>query len=102
MSRIALGLQNKLYLGNLDSKRDWGHAKDYVRMMWMILQADKAEDWVISTGKQQLLENSLLWRSMRLELALNLLERELMKKALVKKCNSKEFNLEIGTEVLFC
>ena len=48
-SRIALGLQNKMYLGNLDAKRDWGHAKDYVRMMWMILQADQAEDWVIAT-----------------------------------------------------
>ena len=50
VSRIALGLQDKFYLGNLDSKRDWGHAKDYVRMMWMILQADEAEDWVIATG----------------------------------------------------
>ncbi len=51
VSKIALGLQQKLYLGNLDAKRDWGHAKDYVRMMWMILQADKPEDWVIATGK---------------------------------------------------
>jgi GDPmannose 4,6-dehydratase len=50
-SKIALGLQDKLYLGNLDAKRDWGHAKDYVRMMWMILQAKQAEDWVIATGK---------------------------------------------------
>jgi GDPmannose 4,6-dehydratase len=50
-SRIALGIQDKFYLGNLDSKRDWGHAKDYVRMMWMILQAEEAEDWVIATGK---------------------------------------------------
>ena len=50
-SRIALGMQDKLYLGNLNSQRDWGHAKDYVRMMWMILQADQAEDWVIATGK---------------------------------------------------
>ena len=49
-SKIALGLQDKLYLGNLDAKRDWGHAKDYVRMMWMILQADEPEDWVIATG----------------------------------------------------
>ena len=47
-SKIALGLQDKLYLGNLDAKRDWGHAKDYVKMMWMILQA---EDWVIATGQ---------------------------------------------------
>ena len=50
-ARIALGLQDKFYLGNLDAKRDWGHAKDYVRVMWMILQADKPEDWVIATGK---------------------------------------------------
>ncbi len=50
-SKIALGLQDRLYLGNLDAKRDWGHAKDYVRMMWMILQADKPEDWVIATGE---------------------------------------------------
>ncbi len=50
-SKIALGLQKKLYLGNLDAKRDWGHAKDYVKMMWMILQADEPEDWVIATGQ---------------------------------------------------
>jgi len=50
-SKIALGLQDKLFLGNLDAKRDWGHAKDYVRVMWMILQTDEPEDWVIATGK---------------------------------------------------
>ncbi len=50
-AKIALGLQEKLYLGNLDAKRDWGHAKDYVKMMWMILQADEPEDWVIATGQ---------------------------------------------------
>lgn len=50
-SKIALGLQDKMYLGNLDAKRDWGHAKDYVRMMWMILQAEEPEDWVIATGE---------------------------------------------------
>ena len=49
-SKIALGLQDCMYLGNLNSQRDWGHAKDYVRMMWMILQAEEAEDWVIATG----------------------------------------------------
>ncbi|HEB9430782.1 TPA: GDP-mannose 4,6-dehydratase [Campylobacter coli] len=50
-SKIALNLQDMLYLGNLDAKRDWGHAKDYVRMMWMILQYKQAEDWVIATGQ---------------------------------------------------
>ena len=49
-SRIALGLQSKLYLGNLNSKRDWGHAKDYIEAMWLILQQEKAEDFVIATG----------------------------------------------------
>lgn len=51
VSKIVLGLQERLYLGNLDAKRDWGHAKDYVKMMWMILQAKEAEDWVIATGQ---------------------------------------------------
>lgn len=50
-SKIALNLQDMLYLGNLDAKRDWGHAKDYVKMMWMILQYKQAEDWVIATGQ---------------------------------------------------
>jgi GDPmannose 4,6-dehydratase len=51
LARILLGLDKKLYLGNLDAKRDWGHAKDFVRMMWMILQYHQPEDWVIATGK---------------------------------------------------
>lgn len=49
-AKIGLGLQEKLYLGNMDAKRDWGHAKDYVELMWKILQHDKPEDWVIATG----------------------------------------------------
>ena len=50
--RIACGLQDKLYLGNLDSKRDWGYARDYVECMWMMLQHDTPEDFVIATGVQ--------------------------------------------------
>jgi GDPmannose 4,6-dehydratase len=52
ISRIKHGLEDCLYMGNLDSKRDWGHAKDYVRMQWMMLQQEKPEDFVIATGKQ--------------------------------------------------
>jgi GDPmannose 4,6-dehydratase len=52
LARIKLGLQDCLYLGNLDSRRDWGHAKDYVAMQWLMLQQDKAEDFVIATGVQ--------------------------------------------------
>jgi GDPmannose 4,6-dehydratase len=50
-ARIAKGKQKKLYLGNLNAKRDWGYAKDYVRMMWMMLQQDKPEDYVVATGE---------------------------------------------------
>jgi GDPmannose 4,6-dehydratase len=52
LTRILLGLQDKLYLGNLDAKRDWGHARDYVRMMWLMLQQDKPDDYIIATGEQ--------------------------------------------------
>ncbi|NOY71114.1 MAG: GDP-mannose 4,6-dehydratase [Gammaproteobacteria bacterium] len=52
LARIKLGLQDCLYLGNLDAKRDWGHAKDYVEMQWLMLQQDKPEDYVIATGEQ--------------------------------------------------
>jgi len=52
LARISLGLQDCLFIGNLNAKRDWGHAKDYVRMQWLMLQQDKPEDFVIATGKQ--------------------------------------------------
>ncbi len=52
LARIRLGTQDELRLGNLDAKRDWGHARDYVRMMWLMLQQDRPEDYVIATGRQ--------------------------------------------------
>ena len=52
LARIALGLQDGLFLGNLDAKRDWGHARDYVEMQWLMLQADAPDDYVIATGEQ--------------------------------------------------
>jgi len=52
LARIKIGLQDTLYLGNLDARRDWGHARDYVEMMWLMLQQDKAEDYVVATGIQ--------------------------------------------------
>ena len=51
VARIHLGLQEELYLGNLDSKRDWGHARDYVEAMWLMLQQDTPEDYVVATGE---------------------------------------------------
>lgn len=52
LTRIKVGLQHQLYMGNLDAKRDWGHARDYVAMQWLMLQQDKPQDFVIATGKQ--------------------------------------------------
>lgn len=52
LARVKLGLQDRLYLGNLDAKRDWGHARDYVQMMWLMLQQQNPEDYVIATGEQ--------------------------------------------------
>lgn len=53
LARIELGVQDKLYLGNMDARRDWGHARDYVEMQWLMLQQDKPEDFVIATGEQK-------------------------------------------------
>lgn len=99
-SRIALGLQDKLYLGNLDAKRDWGHAKDYVRMMWMILQADEAEDWVIATGKTTPVRDFVRMSFAEVGIELEFKGEGVDEKGYVKACTNPEFQIEIGKEVL--
>ncbi len=70
LARVKLGLDKCLYLGNMDSKRDWGHAKDYVEMQWLMLQQDKPEDFVIATGVQftvrEFIEKAALYMEMKL------------------------------------
>lgn len=99
-SRIALGLQDKLYLGNLDAKRDWGHAKDYVRMMWMILQAEEAEDWVIATGTTTPVREFVRMSFAEVGVELEFKGEGVNEKGYVKACNNPKFQLEIGKEVL--
>ena len=99
-SKIALGLQDKFYLGNLDAKRDWGHAKDYVRMMWMILQAEKAEDWVIATGKTTTVREFVRMSFLEIGVELEFNGEGVNETARVKACNNSEFQIEIGKEVL--
>ena len=70
MANIALGLEQCLYMGNIDSLRDWGHAKDYVRMQWMMLQQDAAEDFVIATGQQYSVRDFITWTAAELGLSL--------------------------------
>ena len=99
-ARIALGLQEKIYLGNLDAKRDWGHAKDYVRMMWMILQAEQPEDWVIATGKTTTVREFVRMSFAEVGIELEFKGNGVNETAIVLKCNNPEFQIELGKEVL--
>jgi GDPmannose 4,6-dehydratase len=70
LANIAQGLEQCLYMGNMDSLRDWGHAKDYVRMQWMMLQQEQAEDFVIATGLQYSVRQFILWSAAELGITL--------------------------------
>jgi len=100
VSRIALGLQDKLYLGNLDSQRDWGHAKDYVRMMWMILQADEAEDWVIATGTTTKIREFVKMAFNHVGIELEFSGEGVHEVAKIVKCNDPKYQISAGKEVL--
>lgn len=100
VSRIALGLQEKFYLGNLDAQRDWGHAKDYVRMMWMILQADEPEDWVIATGTTTTVRDFVKMSFAYVGVEIEFKGHGVDEKAYVAACNNPDFQIEIGKEIL--
>ena len=99
-SKIALGLQEKVFLGNLDAKRDWGHAKDYVRMMWMLLQHDVPEDWVIATGTTTSVRDFVKMSFAHVGIELEFKGKGINEKGIVKLCNNPEYQLEIGKEVV--
>lgn len=99
VAKIALGLQDKLYLGNLSAKRDWGHAKDYVRMMWMILQAKEAEDWVIATGVTTEVREFVRLAFMELGIEVEFRGEGVNEKGYIKACLG-DFQLEKGKEVV--
>mgnify|MGYP001387153496 FL=1 len=100
VSKIALGLQDKFYLGNLEAQRDWGHAKDYVRMMWMILQADQPEDWVIATGVTTTVRDFVSIAFKQVGISIKFKGKGIEEKAFVISCDHQEFQIEIGKEVL--
>jgi len=100
VSKIALGLQDKFYLGNFEAQRDWGHAKDYVRMMWMILQAEQPEDWVIATGVTTKVRDFVRLAFGEVGIELEFKGEGANEKAYVTACNQKDFQVEIGKEVL--
>ena len=98
--RIAIGLQEKLHLGNLDSKRDWGHAKDYVEAMWLILQQPVAEDYVIATGVTTTVRDFVRMSFEHVGIELEFSGEGEKEVAKVKKCNNPEYQLPIGKEVV--
>jgi GDPmannose 4,6-dehydratase len=100
VAKIALGMQDKLYLGNLDAQRDWGHAKDYVEAMWLVLQQEKPDDYVIATGittsVREFVRMSFAEVGIEIEFKGNGAEEE----GIVRNCSNPEFQLENGTAVI--
>jgi len=98
VARIALGLQDTLYLGNLDAQRDWGHAKDYVEGMWLMMQQEKAEDFVLATGITTYIRDFV--RMAFAEIGVELEFRGKEDNEIGKVVKSGIFNLEYGKEVI--
>ena len=100
VSRIAMGLQDKLYLGNLSAKRDWGHAKDYVKAMWLILQQETAEDFVIATGVTTSVRDFVDKAFKHVGITVSFEGTGNEEIAKVESCSNPEYDLEPGTVVV--
>jgi GDPmannose 4,6-dehydratase len=97
LANIAQGLEQRLYMGNLDALRDWGHAKDYVRMQWMMLQQERAEDYVIATGKQYSVREFITWSAAELGVTLRFEGQGVDEKGFVAAiAGSKAPGLKVG------
>jgi GDPmannose 4,6-dehydratase len=97
---IALGNQDCLYLGNLDSQRDWGHAKDYVEAMWRILQQDVPEDYVIAMGETTYVRDFVRMAFAELGIAIEFKGEGVNEKGYVLSCSNADYQLEIGKQVI--
>jgi GDPmannose 4,6-dehydratase len=101
MANIAQGLENCLFMGNIDALRDWGHAKDYVRMQWMMLQQDQPEDFVIATGVQYSVREFIQWTAAELGITLEFTGQGVEEKAVVKSISGdKAPALKVGDVVV--
>ncbi|MDZ7605537.1 MAG: GDP-mannose 4,6-dehydratase [Cyclobacteriaceae bacterium] len=100
VARIALGMQDTVYLGNIDAKRDWGHAKDYVKAMWLILQQNVAEDFVIATGETTTVRDFIRMSFQEVGIELEFSGNAENEIAIVKSCNNPEFKLKAGQVVV--
>lgn len=100
VAAIALGLQQKMFLGNLNARRDWGHAKDYVKAMWLILQQEKPEDFVIATGITTPVRDFVRMAFAEVGVDIEFKGNDVEEKGYVAACSNPEFNLTIGQEVV--
>jgi GDPmannose 4,6-dehydratase len=100
VSRIALGLQDKVFMGNLDAKRDWGHAKDYVEGMYLMLQQDTPEDYVLATGITTSVRDFVSMSFAEVGIELEWKGKDEDEVAIVSKCNNPEYKVKVGQEVL--
>lgn len=100
VARIALGLQDQLYMGNLDAKRDWGHAKDYVEAMWLMLQQEVPEDFVVATGKTTSVRDFIIVAFREAGIELSFEGQGVEEKAFVRSCSNAEFQLPNGKLVM--
>lgn len=100
VSRIGLGLQDKVYLGNMDSLRDWGHAKDYVEAMYLILQQDTPEDYVIATGVTTTVRDFVKMSFAEIGVELEFKGEGVEEKGYVVSSSNPDFAVEVGKEVL--
>ncbi|MCB9032513.1 MAG: GDP-mannose 4,6-dehydratase [Chitinophagales bacterium] len=100
VSRIGLGLQDKLFLGNLNAKRDWGHAKDYVEAMYLILQQPEPEDYVIATGVTTEVREFVKMSFAELGIEVEFKGSGIDEKGYIAKCNNPDYQVEIGKEVV--
>lgn len=100
LTRIALGLQETLYLGNLNARRDWGHTRDYVEMQWLILQQDDPEDYVIATGEQHSVKEFVTLAARELGIALRFEGRGLHEQGIVDSVATDEWAVQPGTVII--
>jgi GDPmannose 4,6-dehydratase len=101
LANIAHGLEQCLYMGNLDALRDWGHAKDYVRMQWMMLQQEQPEDFVIATGIQHSVRQFIIWSAQELGITLRFIGKGIDELAIVEKISGeKTLKIKVGQTIV--
>lgn len=100
VAKLSLGMQDKLYMGNLDAKRDWGHAKDYVEAMWLILQQNKPEDYVIATGITTTVRDFIIMAFAEVGAEIAFRGEGIEETGYVKSCTKKDGVLQPGQEVV--